>query len=91
MHLAQEYNTKLRVNAIAPGFFLTQQNRYLLLDDKNKLTERGKLIISHTPMERFGEPSDLAGIIIYLASDASQFITGTVIPVDGGFNAFAGV
>ena len=91
VHLAQEYNTKLRVNAIAPGFFLTQQNRYLLLDDKNKLTERGKLIISHTPMERFGEPSDLAGIIIYLASDASQFITGTVIPVDGGFNAFAGV
>lgn len=91
VHLAQEYNKRLRVNAIAPGFFLTQQNRYLLLDDNNELTERGKSIISHTPMKRFGEPSDLAGIVIYLASDASRFVTGTVIPVDGGFNAFAGV
>ncbi|MCM8761926.1 MAG: SDR family oxidoreductase [Candidatus Omnitrophica bacterium] len=91
VHLAQGYNKKLRVNAIAPGFFLTQQNRYLLLDDKDELTERGKTIIIHTPMGRFGEPSDLAGIVVYLASDASRFVTGTVIPVDGGFNAFAGV
>ncbi|MCM8830564.1 MAG: SDR family oxidoreductase [Candidatus Omnitrophica bacterium] len=91
VHLAQEYNKKLRVNAIAPGFFLTQQNRYLLLNDKDELTERGKSIIMHTPMGRFGEPSDLSGIVIYLASDASKFVTGTIIPVDGGFNAFAGV
>jgi len=91
VHLAQGYNKNLRVNAIAPGFFLTEQNRYLLLNEKNELTERGKSIISHTPMGRFGEPSDLAGIVIYLASDASRFVTGTVIPVDGGFNAFAGV
>ncbi|MCX8082221.1 MAG: SDR family oxidoreductase [bacterium] len=91
VHLAQEYNTKLRVNAIAPGFFLTQQNRYLLMDEKGTLTARGQSIISHTPMKRFGEPDDLAGIVIYLASDASKFVTGTVIPVDGGFNAFAGV
>jgi len=91
VHLAQGYNKNLRVNAIAPGFFLTEQNRYLLLNEKNELTDRGKSIISHTPMGRFGEPSDLAGIVIYLASDASRFVTGTVIPVDGGFNAFAGV
>lgn len=91
VHLAQEYNTKLRVNAIAPGFFLTEQNRYLMLDDKGELTARGRLIISHTPMQRLGVSSDLAGIVIYLASDASQFVTGTVIPIDGGFNAFAGV
>lgn len=91
VHFAQMYNTNIRVNAIAPGFFLTQQNRYLLMNDNNELTERGKAIITHTPMGRFGEPSDLAGIVVYLASDASRFVTGTVIPVDGGFNAFAGV
>jgi len=90
-HFALEYNKKLRVNAIAPGFFLTQQNKYLLLDKKGELTERGKSIISHTPMGRFGQPEDLIGICIWLASDASKFITGTVIPVDGGFNAFSGV
>ncbi len=91
VHLAQEYNRKIRVNAIAPGFFLTMQNRYLLLDGKEQLTPRGTTIINHTPMGRFGEQADLAGICIYLASDASLFVTGTVIPVDGGFSAFSGV
>ncbi len=91
VHFALEYNKKLRVNAIAPGFFLTQQNRYLLVDENGNLTERGKAIISHTPMGRFGNPEDLIGICIFLASDASIFVTGTVIPIDGGFNAFSGV
>lgn len=91
VHLAQEYNKDLRVNAIAPGFFLTNQNRYLLLDENGNLTERGKTIIAHTPMGRFGDPEELIGICIYLASNASKFVTGIVVPIDGGFNAFSGV
>lgn len=91
VHFAQQYNKKLRVNAIAPGFFLTKQNRYLLFDENNVLTERGKSILSHTPMGRFGNPEDLIGVCIWLASDASSFVTGTVIPIDGGFNAYSGV
>ncbi len=91
VHLAQEYNPNIRVNAIAPGFFLTKQNRFLLLDEQNQLTERGKKIIDHTPMGRFGQPEDLFGALIWLLSDASSFVTGTVIPVDGGFAAFSGV
>jgi NAD(P)-dependent dehydrogenase (short-subunit alcohol dehydrogenase family) len=91
VHFAMEYNKKIRVNAIAPGFFLTQQNRYLLLDENGNLTERGKSIIAHTPMGRFGNPEELIGICIFLSSDASSFVTGTVIPVDGGFNAYSGV
>ena len=91
VHLAQEYNKNLRVNAIAPGFFLTNQNRYLLLDENGNLTERGKTIIAHTPMGRFGNPEELIGICIYLSSEASSFVTGVVIPIDGGFNAFSGV
>ncbi len=91
VHLAQEYNPAVRVNAIAPGFFLTTQNRYLLLDEQGQPTPRGKAIIDHTPMGRFGSPDDLVGIAVWLASDASRFVTGTVIPVDGGFSAYAGV
>jgi len=91
VHLAMEYSRKLRVNAIAPGFFLTHQNKYLLLDENGELTERGKTIIAHTPMGEFGKPEDLIGACIWLASDASRFVTGTVIPIDGGFNAFSGV
>lgn len=91
VHIAQEYSPKVRVNAIAPGFFLTKQNRYLLLDDSGNLTSRGQAIISHTPMGRFGEPDDLIGTIIWLASPASAFVTGAVVPIDGGFSAFAGV
>lgn len=91
VHLAQEYNPNIRVNAIAPGFFLTKQNRFLLLDENDQLTERGKKIIDHTPMGRFGHPEDLFGALIWLLSDASAFVTGTVIPVDGGFAAYSGV
>ena len=91
VHLAQEYNKNLRVNAIAPGFFSTEQNRFLLFDDKGELTERGKLIIAHTPMGKFGKPEELIGALIYLASDASKFVTGVVLPIDGGFSAFSGV
>ena len=91
VHCAQEYNKNLRVNAIAPGFFLTEQNRYLLLDREKQLTPRGEKIIEHTPMGHFGNPEDLVGICVYLASEASRFVTGTVIPIDGGFSAFSGV
>ncbi|MCS6964668.1 SDR family oxidoreductase [Thermoflexus sp.] len=91
VHLAQEYSPKIRVNAIAPGFFLTQQNRYLLLDEQGNLTPRGRAILEHTPMRRFGDPEDLVGTVIWLASPASAFVTGVVVPIDGGFNAYAGV
>ncbi len=92
VHFAQEYNPKIRVNAIAPGFFLSEQNRFLLTDEKTgELTQRGKTILAHTPMSRFGEPSDLIGTIVWLASDAAQFVTGIIVPIDGGFSAFAGV
>ena len=91
VHLAKQGFTKLRVNAIAPGFFLTEQNRYLLTDSNGELTPRGRAILEHTPMGRFGEPEDLVGTAIWLASDASKFVTGVVVPVDGGFSAFAGV
>lgn len=91
VHLAQEYNKKLRVNALAPGFFLTTQNRFLLTDKEGNLTPRGKTIIAHTPMDKFGDPEDLIGVCIWLASDASKFVTGIIVPIDGGFSAFSGV
>jgi NAD(P)-dependent dehydrogenase (short-subunit alcohol dehydrogenase family) len=92
VHMAQEYSPHIRVNAIAPGFFLTEQNRFLLTDqDTGKLTERGKSILTHTPMNRFGTPEDLLGATMWLISPASAFVTGAVIPVDGGFSAFSGV
>ena len=91
VHFAQEYNKKLRVNAIAPGFFLTSQNRFLLTNEDGSLTPRGDTIISHTPMGKFGEPQDLISTCIWLASDASRFITGIIVPIDGGFSAFSGV
>jgi len=82
----------IRVNAIAPGFFLTNQNRFLLIDEKtNELTERGEKIINNTPMGKFGEPEDLQGAVLYLLSDISKFVTGTVLAIDGGFNAYSGV
>lgn len=90
--LAKAYGDKIRVNAIAPGFFLTDQNRFLLTEQQTgALTQRGNTILSHTPMGRFGEPEDLVGTLIWLASDASRFVTGIVVPVDGGFSAFSGV
>ncbi len=82
----------VRVNAIAPGFFLTDQNRALLTQDDGSLTPRGNTIISQTPMGKFGSPDDLVGALLWLASnEAAGFVTGTVIPVDGGFSAFSGV
>jgi NAD(P)-dependent dehydrogenase (short-subunit alcohol dehydrogenase family) len=92
VHLAQEYSPRIRVNAIAPGFFLTEQNRFLLTEQETgKLTARGQSIINHTPMNRFGEPEDLLGTVLWLLSPASAFVTGIVVPVDGGFSAFGGV
>lgn len=92
VHMAQEYSPKIRVNAIAPGFFLTQQNRYLLLDESTgEMTPRGKKIIDHTPMGRYGDPKDLIGAILWLLSSASSFVTGIVVPIDGGFSAYSGV
>ena len=92
VHLAQLYSPKIRVNAVAPGFFLTQQNRFLLTDEKSgELTARGKSIIDHTPMARFGNPEDLFGAVLWLLSPASAFITGVIVPVDGGFSAYSGV
>jgi len=92
VHMAKEYSPKMRVNAIAPGFFLTDQNRFLLTDEKTgELTGRGRTIIDHTPQGRFGEPDDLVGAALWLASDAARFTTGIVVPIDGGFSAFSGV
>lgn len=89
VHLAE---TGVRVNAVAPGFFLTEQNRFLLTDEQTgELTARGGKIVSNTPQGRFGKPEELQGLVLYLLSDDSAFTTGTVIPVDGGFNAYAGV
>ncbi|MDO8685276.1 MAG: SDR family oxidoreductase [Clostridiales bacterium] len=90
--LARNFGQKIRVNAIAPGFFLTDQNRFLLTNQEDgSLTKRGDTILSHTPMGRFGQPEDLCGTLVWLASDASKFVTGIVVPVDGGFSAFSGV
>ncbi|MEA1997653.1 MAG: SDR family oxidoreductase [Gemmatimonadota bacterium] len=92
IHMAQDYSTTIRVNAIAPGFFLTDQNRFLLLDEKTgEPTERGRSIIAGTPMARYGDPEELLGAMFWLMSEASSFVTGTVVAVDGGFNAFGGV
>jgi NAD(P)-dependent dehydrogenase (short-subunit alcohol dehydrogenase family) len=92
VHMAQEYSPKIRVNAVAPGFFLTNQNRFLLTDkDTGGLTARGKAIMAHTPMARFGEPQDLFGSVLWLLSPASEFVTGVVVPIDGGFSAYSGV
>ena len=92
VHMAQQYSPKIRVNAIAPGFFVTAQNRFLLYNEKtSELTPRGKTIIEHTPMGRFGEPEDLFGAALWLLSDASAFITGIIVPIDGGFSGFSGV
>jgi len=92
VHMAQEYSPKIRVNALAPGFFLTEQNRFLLTDkDTGKLTARGEKILAHTPMHRFGTPEDLFGGMLWLLSPMSQFVTGIVLPIDGGFSAYSGV
>jgi NAD(P)-dependent dehydrogenase (short-subunit alcohol dehydrogenase family) len=92
VHMAQQYSPQIRVNAIAPGFFVTAQNRFLLYDEQTReLTPRGQSIISHTPMARFGEPEDLFGAVLWLLSPASAFVTGVIVPIDGGFSAYSGV
>jgi NAD(P)-dependent dehydrogenase (short-subunit alcohol dehydrogenase family) len=92
VHICQNYSKEIRVNAIAPGFFLTEQNRFLLTEEKTgNLTPRGKTVTEHTPMGRFGQPNELVGTVLWLLSDASKFVTGITVPVDGGFSAFSGV
>ncbi len=91
VELARKHGEGVRVNAIAPGFFIGEQNRDLLLDADGSLTARGQTIVDHTPMGRFGEPDELVGTLLWLCSPAARFVTGVVVPVDGGFSAFSGV
>jgi NAD(P)-dependent dehydrogenase (short-subunit alcohol dehydrogenase family) len=92
VHMATEYAAAIRVNALAPGFFLTDQNRFLLVEKSTGgLTDRGRTIVAHTPMGRFGNPEDLVGAALWLLSPLARFVTGVVLPVDGGFAAFSGV
>jgi NAD(P)-dependent dehydrogenase (short-subunit alcohol dehydrogenase family) len=92
VHMAQEYSPEIRVNALAPGFFYTAQNRFLLTDQQTgDLTARGQKIIDHTPMGRFGQPHDLVGAMLWLLSPSAAFVSGIVVPVDGGFSAYSGV
>lgn len=91
-HMAQEYSAQIRVNAVAPGFFLTEQNRFLMADkETGRPTERGQKIKDHIPMGRLGSPEDLSGTVLWLMSPASAYVTGIVVPVDGGFSAYSGV
>ena len=92
VHMSQNYSTKVRVNALAPGFFLTAQNRFLLLNEETqKWTPRGQQILDHTPMGHFGDPEDLIGTIFWLLSPSASFVHGVVVPIDGGFSAYSGV
>lgn len=91
VEMALKYGEGIRVNAIAPGFFIGEQNRRLLLQEDGQYTDRGRTIIEHTPMRRFGEPEELCGAVHWLCSDAASFVTGIVVPIDGGFSAFSGV
>lgn len=91
VELAKKYGEGLRVNAIAPGFFIGEQNRSLLLEDDGSPTERGKTILEHTPAGRFGQPEELVGTVVWLCSPGASFVNGIVVPVDGGFSAFSGV
>ena len=91
VEIANRYGDKIRVNAIAPGFFLTEQNRTLLTQPDGSYTERGGLVINQTPFKRFGDPDELKGALIWLLSDASRFVSGTIVNVDGGFATFSGV
>ncbi|MFW6137999.1 MAG: SDR family oxidoreductase [Spirochaetota bacterium] len=91
VHMAQNFSPRIRVNAIAPGFVLTDQNRFLLVDEGGGFTERGKKIIGFVPMERLGQPAEIVGAALWLVSDRASFVTGAVVPVDGGFSAYSGV
>ena len=90
--MAQEYDANIRVNAIAPGFMLTEQNRFLLVEqDTGELTPRGRQVVNSVPMSRLGDPSEIVGAALWLVSASATFVTGAVIPIDGGFSAFGGV
>ena len=89
--LARRYGDGLRVNAVAPGFFVSEQNRAVLINPDGSYTERAKAVIAHTPMGRFGRAEELIGVVTWLCSDAASFVTGVVLPVDGGFSIFSGV
>ncbi len=92
VHMARTYSPRIRVNAVAPGFVLTDQNRYLLVDGASgELTERGRSVVARVPAGRFGEPQDIAGAVLWLLSDEARFVTGAVVPVDGGFTADSGI
>ena len=91
VELGNRFGDKIRMNAIAPGFFLTEQNRALLTEKNGNMTERGELVVKNTPFHRLGDPGELVGTLIWLLSDASKFVSGTVINVDGGFSIFSGV
>jgi NAD(P)-dependent dehydrogenase (short-subunit alcohol dehydrogenase family) len=91
VEMASKFGGGIRVNAIAPGWLITEQNRALLTNEDGSLTERGKTVINLTPFKRFGEPDELIGAILFLASDAAKFVTGVIIPIDGGFSSFSGV
>jgi len=92
VHMAQEYSPNIRVNAIAPGFMLTEQNRFLLVDEKTgEITERGQQILKNVPMGCYGNPHEVVGAALWLVSDMASFVTGAVIPIDGGYSAFSGV
>lgn len=91
VYMAQNYSPEIRVNAIAPGFLVGEQNRRLLLNEDGSLTGRGRAILDHTPMGRFGVPEDLFGAVLWLLSPAAAFVTGIVVPIDGGFSAYSGV
>lgn len=91
VELARNYGSGLRVNAIAPGFFIGEQNRDLLLNEDGSLTQRGQTIVEHTPAGRFGDPDELVGPLVWLCAPGASFVTGIVVPIDGGFSAFGGV
>lgn len=91
VEMAKKFSNGIRVNAIAPGFFITEQNRALLTHADGSLTERGQSVVNQTPFGRFGEPEELVGTLLWLCSDAARFVTGVVVPVDGGFSAYSGV
>ncbi|WP_026714301.1 SDR family oxidoreductase [Flavobacterium daejeonense] len=91
MELGTKFGEKVRVNAISPGFFIGDQNRRVLINEDGSYTERSKKVLARTPMKRFGDINELNGIVQFLCSDAASFITGTIIPIDGGFSSFSGV
>lgn len=92
VHMAKNYSPKIRVNAIAPGFVLTQQNRFLMIDEETgEWTARAKAVVDNVPMARFGKPEEIVGAVLWLVSDSASFVTGAIVPVDGGYSAYSGV